>query len=96
MFKPRFQFKLKGLLILVALLAGPMMFLRPRATNDSPVIDLFGPVQIGQDGEIEVQGGAIRIRQGDTRTEIRANRIVVRTDGTAVVEGNGTIVQTDG
>jgi hypothetical protein len=94
-FKPRFQFKLKCLLIVVALLAGPMMFLRPPATSDSPVVDLFGPVHVAQDGRMEVQGGAVRISQGNTRTEIRANRIVVRKDGTALVEGNGTIVQRD-
>ena len=94
MFKPRFQFKLKCLLIVVALLAGPMMFLRPLATSDSPVIDFFCPVQIVQDGTMEVQGGPVRITQSDTRTEIRGNRIVVHKDGTTDVYGNGSIVQT--
>jgi len=94
MSKPRFQFKIKGLLLTIALLAGLMWFLRPIATSDSPVIDFFGPVQIGQDGTIEVQGGSIRISQGNKQTEIRANRIVVRKDGTALVDGNGSIVQT--
>jgi hypothetical protein len=94
MIKSRFQFKIKGLLLAVALLAGPMLFLRPLANGDAPIIDVFGPVQLGQDGSIEVQGGSVRISQGNKRTEIRANRIVVQKDGTAEVDGHGTIVQT--
>jgi hypothetical protein len=94
MSKPRFQFKIKGLLLAIALPAGLMWFLRPLATIRSPIIDFFGPVRIGQDGTIEVKGAAVRINQGITRTEIRGNRIVVDKDGTTEVYGNGTIVQT--
>ena len=94
MFKTRFQFKIKGLLIAVALLAVSMSFLRPCPKGDAPIIDLLGPVQIRQDGSIEVHGGAVRVRRGNEQTEIRGNRIVVRKDGTAEVYGHGTMVQT--
>jgi hypothetical protein len=94
MTKRRFQFKIKALLLAVALLAGPMVFLRPLPTGDAPIIDAFGPVHVGQDGSIEVQGGSVRISQGNNRTEIRANKIVVQKDGTAEVYGPGTLVQT--
>ena len=94
MIKPRFQFKVKGLLLAVALLAGPLLFLRPLANGDAPSIDVFGVVHVGQDGSIEVQGGSVRISRDNKRTEIRANRIVVQKDGTAEVNGPGTLVQT--
>jgi hypothetical protein len=94
MIKPRFQFSLKGLLLAVVLLAGPMLFLRPRANDDARIIAMFGPVQVGRDGSIEVKGGSVRISQGNKQTEIRANRIVVQKDGTTWVNGHGTMVQT--
>jgi hypothetical protein len=93
MFKPRFQFKIKALLIAIALLAGSMSFVRPLTRGDAPIIDLFGPVQIGKDGSVAVHGGSVRIRRGNEQTEIRGSRIVVRRDGTAEVDGHGTIVQ---
>ena len=94
MIKPRFQFRLEGLLLAVVLLAGPMLLLRLRAIDDAPIIHMFGPVQIGRDGSIAVQGGSVRISQGNTQTEIRANRIVVQKGGTVEVYGHGTMVQT--
>ena len=94
MFKPRFQFKIKGLLPAVALLAASLRFFEPFANGDAPIIDVFGPVQVGRDGSIEVHGGSIRIRQGNSQTEIRANRIVVQKDGTAEADGPGTLVKT--
>jgi hypothetical protein len=94
MSKRRFQFKIKGFLIAIALLAGPMLFLRPSATDDAWTIDFFGPVQVGKDGSFQVQGGSVRINQGDKQTEIRADRIVVQKDGTVEVDGAGTMIQT--
>ncbi len=95
MIKPRFQFSLKGLLLAVVLLSGPMLLLTPRSNDDDRIIAMFGPVQVGRDGSIEVQRGAVRISQGNKQTEIRANRIVVQKDGTAKVYGHGTMVQTN-
>jgi hypothetical protein len=94
MIKPRFQFSLKGLLLAVVLLAGPMLLLRPRSNDDARIIAMFGQVQVARDGSIEVQGGAVRISQSNKETEIRANRIVVQKDGTAEVYDTGTMVQT--
>ena len=94
MFKPKLQFKISGLLIAIALLAGPMLFLRPAANDDTPTIEFFGPVEVGKDGSIRMQGGFVRINQGKKQTEIRANRIVVQKDGTIGVDGAGTIMQT--
>ena len=94
MIKPRFRFSLKGLLFAVALLAGPMLLLRPGVDDNARMIAMFGPVQVRRDGSIEVQRGLVRITQGDKQTEIRANRIVVQKDGTAEVYGHGTMVQT--
>ena len=93
MIKPRFQFKVKGMLLAVALLSGPMLFLRPSTKGDAPIIEVFGPVQVRPDGSIEVQGG-VRISQGTKQTEIRANRIFVKKDGAAEVDGHCTLVQT--
>ncbi len=93
MSKPRFQFTIKALLIAVALIAVPLSFLRPAANGDAPIIDLFGPVQIRQDGSVEVQGGSVRIRRASERTEIRATKIVVQKDGTAMVYGPGVMLQ---
>jgi hypothetical protein len=93
MIKPRFQCSLKGLLLAVVLLAGPMLLLRPRSHDDARIIAMFGPVKVGRDGSIEVQGGAVRISQGSNVTEIRAKRIVVQQNGTADVYGHGTMVQ---
>jgi hypothetical protein len=94
MIKRRFQFSLKGLLLAVVLLAGLMLLLRPHANDDARIIAMFGPVQVRRDGSIEVQGGSVRMSQGNKQTEIQANRIVVQSDGTAEVYGPGTMVQT--
>ena len=95
MIKPRFQFSLQGLLLAVVLLSGPMLLLGPRSNDDDPIISLIGPVQVRRDGPIEVQRGTVRISQGNKQTAIRANRIVVKQDGTAEVYGHGTMVQTN-
>jgi hypothetical protein len=92
--KSRFQFTIKGLLLAVALLAGPMFCLRQLTYGDIETIDIFGPVQFRQDRSIEVQGGSIRVNRGNRQTEIQANRIVVQKDGTIEVYDRGTIVQT--
>jgi hypothetical protein len=94
MFKRRFQFTIESLLIAVALLGGLISFFRPVENGEARIIDFFGPVQVAQDGSIEVYGGSIRIRQGNGQTEIRSNRIVVQKDGTAEVYGPGMMVQT--
>jgi hypothetical protein len=94
MSKPRLQFKVKGLLIAVALLAGALSFLRPFAIDGAPVIEVFGPAEFGQDGSVTVRGGSVRIIRGREKTEVRANRIVIRKDDTVEVDGRGTIVQT--
>jgi hypothetical protein len=90
----RFQFTLKASLIAVALIAVPLSFLRRSADGNVQVIHLLGPVHIGQDGTIEVRGGSVRIRRANEQTELRANRIVVMEDGTAVIYGPGSMLQT--
>jgi hypothetical protein len=93
MMKPRFQFRLKGLMLAVAIVAAPMLLLSPAPKRNTPVMELIGNVLIGRDGSIEVQGGSVRVGQDGQRTEIRASRIVVKNDGTTEVFGPGTILQ---
>ena len=91
--KPRFQFRLKGLMLAVAIVAAPMPLLTPASERNTPIIEVFGNGVIGRDGSIEVQDGAVRVGQDGEQVEIRASRIVVKKDGTTEVFGPGTILQ---
>ena len=93
MMKPRFQFRLKGLMLAVAIVAAPMPLLTPASERNTPIIEVFGNGVIGRDGSIEVQDGAVRVGQDGEQVEIRASRIVVKKDGTTEVFGPGTILQ---
>jgi hypothetical protein len=93
MMKPRFQFRLKGLMLAVAIVAAPMMLLAPAPKRNTPIIELFGNVVIGRDGSVEVRDGEVRVGQDGQQTEIRASRIVVKKDGTTKVLGPGAILQ---
>jgi hypothetical protein len=92
--KSRFRFTIKGMLIAIALLAGPMLCLRQPTDGDVKTISASGSVEIRRDGSIEVHGGEVWFNQGNKQTKVQANRIVVQKDGTAEVYGHGTIVQT--
>jgi hypothetical protein len=93
MMKPRFQFRLKGQMLAVAIVAAPMLLLRPTSERNTPIIEVFGNGVIGRDGSVEVQDGAVRVVQDGEQVEIRASRIVVKKDGTTEVFGPGTILQ---
>jgi hypothetical protein len=92
--KARFQFTLKRMMLVVALLAGSRLFLRPSTVSGPPMIAVSGPALFQPDGSVEVQRGAVWISGDDKQTEIRAERIVVPKDGTARVYGPGTLRQT--
>jgi hypothetical protein len=93
MMKPRFQFRLKGLMLAVALVAALMPLLMPASERNTPTIEVFGNGVIGRDGSVEVQDGAVRVGQDGQPTEIRASRIVVKKDGTTEAYGPCAIVQ---
>jgi hypothetical protein len=93
MIKPRFQFRLKGLLLLVAIVAAPMLLLTPASERNAPIIEVFGSGVIRCDGSVEVQDGAVRVGHDGERAEIRASRIIVKKDGTTEAFGPGTILQ---
>jgi hypothetical protein len=93
MIKPRFWFRLKDLLLVVALVAAPMLLLTPASERNTPVIEVFGSGVIGRDGSVEVQDGAVRVGHDGERVEIRASRIIVKNDGTTEAFGPCTILQ---
>jgi hypothetical protein len=93
MMKPRFQFRLKGLMLAVAIVAAPMLLLTPASERNTPIIELFGNVVIRPVGSVEVRDGAVRVGKDGQRTEIRASQIVVKKDGTTEVFGPGTVLQ---
>jgi hypothetical protein len=93
MMKSRFQFRLQGLMLAVAILAAPMLLLAPAQERNTPIIEVFGNAVIGRDGSLEVRDGAVRVGRDGQRTEIRASRIMVKKDGTTEVFGPGTILR---
>jgi hypothetical protein len=98
---PRLQFKMRNMLVVVALLAVPMMYLKHLASSDWQLVHLRGGEHIYvrgtvhkiKNGLVEVKGGAIRAGQGNKETQLQADRIVVKTDGTADCYGDCTVQQ---
>jgi hypothetical protein len=84
---------MRNMLVVVALLAVPMLYLKRLASTDPRIVYLRGSVHVMKSGSIEVKGGAIRLIHGNKETEIQADTIVVKRDGTAAVYDGGTIQQ---
>jgi hypothetical protein len=91
MMRPRFQFRLKGLMLAVAIVAAPMLLLTPPSKYNTPIIKFIGNVMIGRDGSVEVRDGAVRVGQDGEQSEIRMSRIVVKKDSTTEAYGPCTI-----
>jgi hypothetical protein len=91
--KRRFQFHLKGLMVVVAVVAACMLLLRPAPEPNTPIIEVYGNAAMRLDGSVEVHDGAVRVGEDSQQTEIRASRIVVKKDGRTEVFGPGMILQ---
>jgi hypothetical protein len=91
--KRRFQFRLKSLMIAVAVVAGIMLLVTPASERSARIVTVFGNCVIGRDGSVEVQDGSVRVRDDGEQAEMRASRILVKMDGAIEVFGPGTFLQ---
>jgi hypothetical protein len=91
--KRRFQLRLRGLMIAVAIVAGIMLLVTPASERSAPIVMVFGHCVIGRDGSVRVQDGSVRVREDGEQAEIRAGGVLVKSDGTIEVFGAGTLLQ---